>query len=75
MSEVPAEIPVICESPALRNFVEPGLFVIITSDTIHKQKDIKSFNSFTTCIFKLEELEKHDILPIVFENGKWSYKG
>lgn len=74
MSEVPAEIPVICESPALRNFVEPGLFVIITSDTIQKQKDISHLTVLPHVLFKLEELEKHDMLPIVFENGKWSYK-
>jgi len=75
MKEVPAEIPVICESPALRNFVEPGLFVIITSNVIQKQKDISHLTALPHVIFKLEDLEKHDKLPIVFENGKWSYKG
>jgi hypothetical protein len=40
MESIPANTPVICESPALRNFIEPGVFVIMTSDTINKHKDI-----------------------------------
>jgi predicted GTPase len=75
MREVPAEVPVICESTALRNFVEPGLFIITTSNVIHKHKDISNLIALPHVIFKLEELEKNDLLPIGFENGKWSYKG
>ncbi len=75
MKEVPAKVPVICESPALRNFVEPGLFAIISSDVIHKQKDINHLMALPHVMFKLEDLEKSDKLPIVFENGKWSYNG
>lgn len=75
IKEVPANVPVICESPALRNFVEPGLFVIISSDVIKKQKDINHLTALPHVMFKLEELEIYDKLPIVFENGKWSYIG
>jgi hypothetical protein len=33
---IPAGTPLICESPALRNFVEPGAFIIMTSDIIRR---------------------------------------
>ncbi len=36
MGLIPEGTPVICESPALRNYVEPGVFVIMTSDSINK---------------------------------------
>ena len=49
MKLIPAGTPVICESPALRNFVEPGVFIIMTSDTINKQKDISHLQSITSC--------------------------
>jgi hypothetical protein len=75
MKFVPAGIPVICESPALRNFVEPGLFLIISSDTINKHKNINHLKALPHVMFKLEELAGMDILPIGFEEGKWSYKG
>ena len=31
MKQIPKGTPVICESPALRHYVEPGLFIIMTS--------------------------------------------
>jgi hypothetical protein len=73
MKEVPPKVPVICESPALRNFVEPGVFIIMTSDTIHKHKDINHLKALPHVMFKYEELEKIDKIPIEFENGAWIY--
>ena len=49
MKSVPAGTPVICESPALRNFAEPGVFIIMTSDTINKHKDISHLTDITSC--------------------------
>ena len=74
MEQVPANVPVICESPALRNFIEPGLFIIMTSDIINKHKDINHLKALPHVMFKLEELKKIDTLPIGFEEGKWVYK-
>jgi hypothetical protein len=71
MEDVPAGTPVICESPALRNYVEPGLFIIMTSETINKHKDIKHLQDLPHVSFKLEELEEMDTIPIVFKEGKW----
>jgi hypothetical protein len=72
MKSVPAGTPVICESPALRNFAEPGVFIIMTSDTIDKKKDISYLQTLPHVMFKLEELQDIRKLPIEFEYGKWS---
>jgi hypothetical protein len=71
MKLVPEGTPVICESPALRNFVEPGVFIIMTSDVINKHKYIKHLQSLPHLMVKLEELEKHKNIPVGFEHCKW----
>jgi hypothetical protein len=73
MKDVPENTPVICESPALRNFVEPGVFIIMTSDTINKRKDVSHLQAFPHLAFRLEELENLAALPIDFKNGSWKY--
>jgi len=74
MKLIPSGAPVICESPALRNFTEPGVFLIINSKTINKHKDIKHLQLLPHLMFELEELENTVSIPIGFEGGKWSYK-
>jgi hypothetical protein len=74
MENIPPDVPVICESPALRCFVEPGVFVIMTSKTVNKQKEINHLQLLPHVIFKLEELENINLLPIGFKAGKWFYK-
>lgn len=71
MDLVPEGNPVICESPALRNFIEPGVFIIMTSDTINKHKNIKYLQELPHIMIKLEELNSVPSLPIEFEDGKW----
>ena len=71
MDLVPDGAPVICESPALRNFVEPGVFIIMTSDTINKHKDINHLQQLPHVMFKLEELNDVRSLPIEFEDRGW----
>jgi hypothetical protein len=71
MKEVPEGSPVICESPALRNFVEPGVFIIMTSDIINKHKNIKHLQDLPHLTIKLEELENADFLPVGFKDGNW----
>jgi len=70
---IPDGSPVICESPALRNFVEPGVFIIMTSKTINKQKNINHLQGLPHLLFKLEDLDDIDSIPIGFENGRWHY--
>ena len=71
MRSVPDGTPVICESPALRNFAEPGVFIIMTSDTIDKKKDISHLQTLPHVIFKYEELETMGSIPVRFESGSW----
>ena len=73
MKLIPPATPVICESPALRNFVEPGVFILMTSDTINKQKDISHLQSLPHVMFQLEELEGIDLAQIGFEDGGWHF--
>jgi hypothetical protein len=74
MKEIAAGVPVICESPALRNFIEPGVFIIMTSEIVNKQKNLKHLQALPHLMFKLEELDNIDSLPIGFEDGKWHRK-
>jgi hypothetical protein len=73
MKLIPEGTPVICESPALRNFIEPGVFVIMTSETINKHKNINHLIVLPHLMVKLEELKNMKIFPIGFEDGRWIY--
>jgi hypothetical protein len=74
MEYIPPGEPVICESPALRYFLEPGVFIIMESSIVNKHKDIRQLQSLPHVMFKLEELESINNLPFRFEDGKWVYK-
>lgn len=63
--------PIICESPALRNFIEPGVFVIMSSETTRTRKDISRYLTLPHLLFKYEELNRTTSIPIGFENGRW----
>jgi len=64
-------IPVICESPALRYHVDPGLFVIMKSEAANNNKDINKLLGLPHVMFKLDDLNNISPLPIDFRNGKW----
>ena len=49
---IPSDVPIICESPALRNFIEPGIFIIMTSDIVNKQKNINHLQALPHVMFK-----------------------
>lgn len=68
---VPAGTPLICESPGLRSYVEPGILIIMTSLAKDIQKDIKSLMDLPHVDFDLDYLERNKDLPIAFSNGKW----
>jgi hypothetical protein len=70
---IPEGTPIICESPALRNFIEPGVFIIMNSETLNKRKNISHFLALPHLMFKLEELKNIRKLPIEFENERWIY--
>jgi hypothetical protein len=53
---IPEGTPIICESPALRNFIEPGVFIIMSSETTRTRKDISHFHDYSHLRFAFEEL-------------------
>ena len=71
---IPEGIPIICESPALRKYIEPGVFIIMSSKTTRKQKDISQYLLFPHLYFEYEDLPDIYSIPIEFENGRWNYK-
>ena len=74
MNLIPEGTPIICESPALRNYIEPGVFIIMTSETINKHKNISYLQALPHVMYKLEELNGIGKLPIEFADGKWRIK-
>ena len=70
---IPEGTPVVCESPALRNFIEPGAFIIISSETTRAQKDISKLLALPHLKFELEKLHEVLSIPIGFEDGSWMY--
>jgi hypothetical protein len=74
MELIPEGTPIICESPALRNFIEPGLFIIMSSKTTNKRKNISQFLTLPHLKFEFEELQEISSIPVVFENNRW-YSG
>jgi len=71
MDLIPEGTPIICESPALRNYIEPGVFIIMSSEITNKRKDINHLQDLPHLMFKLEELAGISSIPIGFENGMW----
>jgi hypothetical protein len=74
MDLIPEGAPVICESPSLRNFIEPGAFIIMSSETTNKLKNINHLQLLAHVMFKLEELADISSIPIRFEDARWIYQ-
>jgi hypothetical protein len=68
---IPEGTPILCESPALRNFIEPGVFIIMSSESLNKRKNISHFLALPHLMFKMEELNKLNTIPVEFENRNW----
>jgi hypothetical protein len=65
-------LPVICESPALRYFVDPGMFVIMKSNSANNNKDINKLLNLPHVMFQLDDLDNISILPFDFRDCIWS---
>jgi hypothetical protein len=70
---IPEGTPIICESPALRYYVEPGAFLIISSETTNKHKDISKLLKLPHVMFKFEDLQRTDTIPLDFKDGSWIF--
>jgi len=73
MEYVPDGTPVVCESPALRYFADPGLFVIMKSDETNNNKNINRLIELPHVMFHLDDIHSLITLPIDFREGKWIY--
>jgi hypothetical protein len=69
---IPEGTPIVCESPALRPHVEPGLLVIMSSDEAYNNKDISKLLQLPHLSFKLDELSGMEVVPLDFPDGKWT---
>ena len=72
MKSIPEGTPVVCESPALRHYTEPGLFFIMTSTLIDNQKDIRALLDLPHLEFNMDFFASKRDIPISFKDGKWN---
>lgn len=70
---IPEGTPIVCESPGLRNFLDPGIFIIMRSEETYNTKDINKLLKLSHVLMKLNDLNKLERLPFSFSNGKWSF--
>ena len=73
MDLIPEGTPIICESPALRNLTEPGVFIIMSSVATRIHKDISHLLTYHHLKLEFEELPEMPVIPIEFKDGSWSY--
>jgi hypothetical protein len=71
MEHISCNTPVVCESPALRHFVEPGLFLIMIPGNDNKQKETDHYLRLPHIRFNLDYLSGNESLPLTFSNGRW----
>jgi len=71
MKNIPEGTPVVCESPALRHYTEPGLFIIMTSPLKDNQKDIRVLLDLPHLEFNMDFLASKRDIPVSFNDGKW----
>lgn len=72
MKLIPEGTPVVCESPALRHYVKPGLFIIMKSDNSNN-KNINELLSLPHVMIHLDDLPVMDTFSINFDGRKWIY--
>lgn len=64
-------LPVICESPALARYMEPGLLKIMKSLSANNQKDINHLLRLPHLELTLDDINSEAVLPVIFSEGKW----
>lgn len=74
LQHIPEGAPIVCESPALRYFVEPGVFMIMNSDNSYNKKNINQLQELHHVMFNLDEMQSMKEIPVHFESGKWTHK-
>lgn len=71
LKHIPEGTPVVCESPALRYYFDPGLFIVMRSPVAGNQKDIGELLNFSHKEFTLSDISGSVNLPVGFSYGTW----
>lgn len=71
IKRIPEGTPVVCESPALRYYTDPGLFIIMAGNNSNNNKDISQLINLHHVMIHLNDLLLMKTLPINFACGKW----
>ena len=74
LHRIPEGTPLVCESPALRYYAEPGIFVIMRSDNSNNNKNIKQLQELPHVNIHLDVLLVMNEVPFHYDEGKWIYK-
>jgi hypothetical protein len=70
---IPKGAPIVCESPALRYCIEPGIFVIIHSENSINNKNINQLLELPHIMFQLNNLMGMEKIPVNFDGSKWIF--
>jgi len=75
-SLIPKNSPIVCESPALRTFMEPGIFIITDNEKVvsRKKKVIQQMPFAHLVVKSLPDGPESLISQFSFEDGKWNMK-
>lgn len=68
--KVPGNIPVVCESPVLRRYYVPGLFIIADSGFVQKRKDLEGIADLADLKVDFESGQPEPGI-ISFGEGRW----
>jgi len=62
--------PVICESPCIRRFIKPGVFILADNNDLENKKDPGNLREKSNMVYSYKE---HDGIPseLGFLNGTW----
>lgn len=67
---IPAEVPVICESPSLGKYIDPGILFITDSEKITSKKDISNLLTKADLIINSPHPNTY-IEKLLFSGGRW----
>jgi hypothetical protein len=74
LKNIPQNRPVVCESPALYKFIEPGVLVLMISDNEAHHKNLQDLRFIPHAEYTLKKLSETESLPFKFNLGRWTYK-
>lgn len=70
ISRLESTRPVICESPLLRRYITPGLFIIADSNLVEKRKDMAEISGLEDMTVHLDSTT--DVTATIsFSDGRW----